>query len=372
MKYLVTSDIHLGHKNTPTEHIANSFRKNILSKSNIDIDVLFISGDLFDRLLDVGSKELLVCLGLFNDILNFCYDNNITLRVLAGTPSHDWSQPNILVKLNDIRVKKCDLIYHSQLDIEYISKINKHVLYIPDEWTNDHSELESQIKEKLDYYNISKVDIGIFHGQFKYQLLGKPYKGFYFQEDYFLSIVNNYIHVGHYHTYSTFDRIIANGSLERLAHGEEDPKGYIVVNDTTASFIHNTNAYIYKTIKITPSFTIDKLDKIIYKYPKNSFIRLLVNREHDFNIIFSELKLRYLDYNIKKQIKESVAEDNTITYIIDDTSLEFSDKFVLENNIHQTLMNIINSKYKLNRSETSKLVTYIDIFKEIIHEPNIG
>lgn len=363
--YLVASDIHLGHNKCPTSHVISSFKSQILTEENKTIQVLFIAGDLFDQLLDLNSKEVHLIIEFFNYLLSYCTINNIKLRVLEGTPSHDNSQSEILVKLNDIRDNKCDLIYHKHLDIEYIESINKYVLYIPDEWTNSHQELETQINQKLQQHHISQVDIAILHGQFKYQFAGKPYKGFHFEEDYFLSLVKGYIHIGHYHNYSTFDRIIANGSLERLAHGEENPKGYILVKDNVPIFIENTNAFTFKTINVTSSVTLDKLDKQILKYPKGSYIRLLMNKDHDFNVIFPELKLRYLDYHLKKQIKEYASESDTVAYILHDTDLDLSEKFVLENNIHQTLLDIVHSKYHLNSEENTKLVNYISVFKEI-------
>lgn len=364
MRYLVCSDIHLGHPNTPTTHIINSFKSSILTDENKDIDVLFIAGDLFDRLLDFNSKEVQEIIIFFNELLTFCTANNILLRVLEGTPSHDWSQSQILVKLNEIRTNKCDLRYHKSLDIEFIPSISKHVLYIPDEWTHDHIDLEEQIHTKLIEHNLTKVDIAILHGQFKYQLIGKKYTGFYFKEEYFLDLVKNYIHVGHYHSYSKFDRIIANGSLERLAHGEESSKGYIKVIDSDYIFIENKNSYVYKTINVNANATLEKLDKQIYKYPKESHIRLLMSSDHSFNLIFSELKLRYLDYKLKKLIKEYASEDNTVTYILNEEDIDSTDKYVLVNNIHQTLLNIVHSKYTLNSEESDILLEYMSIFKE--------
>ena len=366
MKYIVTSDDHLGHVKTPTSHIANSFIKHVLCQLNKDADALFIAGDLFDRLLDLNSKEAQIIIKFINYLLEYCYVNNILLRVLEGTPSHDWQQSQTLVELNEIRGdRKCDLKYHKVLDIEYIDRINKYVLYIPDEWTNSHSDMERQIKEKLNAYNITKVDIAILHGQFAYQFAGRPYHGFHYREEYFLNLVSGFIHVGHYHVYNPMDRILPNGSLERLAHGEEDPKGYIVVNDDTYTFIENTDAWIYKTLNITAATTLERLDKQIAKYPHGSYIRLLLNKDHPFNLTFGELKLRYLDYNLKKITKENVAERIKATYILSDAEIEFDNKFILEANIHQTLLDIVSSKHNLNSVENSKLLNYISIFKEV-------
>lgn len=365
MKYIVTSDVHLGHNNTPTEHIITSFNTQVLTENNKDADVLFIAGDLFDQLKDLKSKDSHRILQFFHQLLDYCYDNQILLRVLEGTPSHDWEQSQHLVTLNNARKHKCDLVYHKNLEIEYIEKINKHVLYVPDEWTHDHRTLELQIQAKLQQLNIQQVDIAIMHGQFQYQFAGKPYKGFYFKEDYFLKLVKGYLHVGHYHTYSKLDRIIANGSLERLAHGEEAPKGYVIVQDDKYAFIENKNAYIYKTIKINTTHNLDKLDKQIAQCPKGSFIRLVMKDEHPFNVTFKELRLRYLDYHLKKDVKNNAVDETTDTYISTDTQLEFDDIFVLQSNIHQTLVNTVQTKYQLNSLEERKFMSYINIFTEV-------
>ncbi len=364
MKYITISDIHLGHKNTPTTHICNTIRTQILSQQNKNINILFIAGDLFDSLLDANSKELLLIIDLFNDLLTFCHTNNILLRVLEGTPSHDRNQSEILVKLNDIRTNKCNLIYHKVLDIEYIKEYNKYVLYIPDEWVHDHIILEKQVQDKLLEYSISQVDIGIFHGQFAYQLVGKKYSGFHFKEEYFLPLVKGFIHVGHYHTYTSFDRIIANGSLERLAHGEEQAKGYVKVEDSNYTFIENTNAYTYVTINVTAATTLERLDKLITKLRPDSHIRLLLSRDHPFNITFQDLKLRYLDYNLKKLIKENISESSSVTYILTDSVLDVSNTYTLDANIHDTLFTNLTTKHTLVETEIKKLLKYIEVFKQ--------
>jgi len=365
MRYLVTSDIHLGHPRTSTQHVSSTFLKQILSKENTTLDIIFISGDIFDRLIDTNSKDLLIIIDLFNRLLNYCNTNNILLRVLHGTPSHDQNQSTILVKLNEIRAthKQVDLKYFNILDIEYIESLNKYILYIPDEWVNDHTKLEEQIQYKLNLYNIQQVDIAILHGQFQYQTLGKKYTGFFFQEKYFLNLVKGFIHVGHYHTYSTYDRILANGSLERLAHGEESPKGHIVVTDSSYSFIENPNAFIYKTITVNSNTTLTILDSKICKYPKSSYIRLLLSKDHPFNFTFDTIRARYQDYNIKKVIKEHGTELNTVTYILEDEELDLSSRSILEGNLHETLYRLITEKIQLTSIETSKLVKYLDYFK---------
>lgn len=366
MQYVVTSDIHLGHRKTPTEHIAKSFRKCILNSKHKDSKVIFISGDLFDRLLETNSRDILIILELMDQLLNFCYQHNIKLRVLEGTPSHDWNQPQLLPKLNDMRTEnKVDLKYFKVLDIEHLVEENKYVLYIPDEWVNCHEELERQIEEKLKHHAISQVDIAIMHGQFQYQFAGIPYTGFYFQENYFLNLVKGFIHVGHYHNYSSFDRIIANGSLERLAHRQEEDKGYVVVKNDSYEFIVNPDAYIYKTIAVTKRSTLNSLDKQILSYPHNSYIRLQMTRDHPFNINFNDIKLRYLDYHIERRIKDEESVSSSVTDILSDDDLDNIPTFTVDTNIKQTLEWLVKSKYDLSDSEEARLTHYLQVFNDL-------
>ena len=367
MKYIVIGDVHLGHAKTPTAHIVSSLRKHILSDKHTDIDVLFIEGDLFDRLLDLNSKEVQVIISFFDSLLNYCFLNNIKLRVLEGTPSHDVLQPEILVKLNEIRDNKVDLKYFKVLDIEYLAEENKYVLYIPDEWVNDHAVLEKQIKDKLNLLGIEQVDIAILHGQFGYQVQGIPYTGFRFDEVYFLNIVKDLIHVGHYHTYSYFERIVATGSFERLAHGEEEPKGYLVAKDRTYTFIPNTDAYIYKNITLRSNTTLEQLDRNIRQYPKDSHICLTMSKDHSFNLTFGELKLRYLDYNLKKKIKDE-SEQNQTTYIQTDAFLDLSNKFTIDSDVQAIVLRNIQEQITLSESETVKLKGYLSVFKNTINQ----
>ena len=79
LRYLCCSDIHLGHLKTPTQHIINSFKTTILTEENKTLDILFINGDLFDRLLDLNTKEVSPILDFFNYLLSYCQVNDILL-----------------------------------------------------------------------------------------------------------------------------------------------------------------------------------------------------------------------------------------------------------------------------------------------------
>lgn len=325
---------------------------------------MFIAGDLFDRLLDLNAKSVRDIIDFFNHLLDYCYRNQIKLRVLEGTSSHDYQQSQLLVKINDIRDYPVELKYFKVLDIEYMPEYDKYILYIPDEWANTHQEIENQITEKLNILGIQQVDMAILHGQFTYQVKG-DFPGLFYKENYFLSLVKGFIHIGHYHSFSYFDRIIANGSLERLAHNEEEPKGYVTVNNNSYTFVHNTNAYIYKTIKVTQTTTLEKLDKQIRKYPVESYIQFVIPDDHPFSVAFQELKTRYIDYHIKKKRNKPTQEKSTVAYILTDDQIDISDKFTIDADISRMVMVNIDSKHELSMSELSKLSNYLSIFSDL-------
>ena len=205
MRYLVTSDIHLGHRKTPTKHIIASFVDTILTEANKDIQVLFIAGDLFDHLLYLNTPEAQQIVQFFHKLLDYCHLHQIALRVLEGTPLHDQFQSQILTKINDIRDRKVDLKYHKALEIDYIPCIQKHVLYIPDQWVNSQEELERQVNQQLALRNLTQVDIAILHGAFKYQTKGIVTSEFTYDESYFHHLVKGYVHIGHYHVHNPLD-----------------------------------------------------------------------------------------------------------------------------------------------------------------------
>jgi hypothetical protein len=361
--YVCVSDVHFGHKNTPTKHIIESFKRTILTEGNKDLDALFIAGDLFDHLLYLNTPEAQQVIQFFHHLLNYCQANDIALKVLEGTPSHDWYQSSLLVKINDVREHKANLRYFKTLDIEFCEKLQKHILYIPDEWCNNQEELDIQIRTRLMELNIKQVDISILHGAFRYQAKGVPTSSFLYDESYFLNLTRGFIHIGHYHIHTNLDRIVAQGSLERLAHNEEEPKGCVRVDNDSWVFLQNTQAYTYKTINLKTSTDLTKLDKLIQSTPANSHIRLLMKPDHPFNALFKELTVRYHNHHLKKLIKDPTAVNSSVAYILSEEALSMPDHFVLESNVHEAVIRSIELKHSLSISETKKLHQYASVLK---------
>lgn len=321
------SDIHLLHRNNKTEYIIKNLddylcTDDILGKT----DILFIAGDLFDGPCAFSSEDV----GLINiwvgKLLQKCKRFGICLRVLEGTPSHDMKQSKVFVDLNRLLFTEnngVDLKYVKTLSIEHIERFNIHVLYVPDEWNHDTFDTLVEVKDLLKSSGLSKVDFAVMHGQFEYQLADVVKAHVKHDSQEYLSIVKHLIFIGHIHKHSSMDRIFSHGSFDRLAHNEEEPKGFIyaVINKDGSydcQFIENKNARVYKSVKCVSDdieVNMKKLDKVASRIPTDSFIRVVCAKDNAILSAQDELKKRWphLNWSFSKE-KEKDKTDITATY----------------------------------------------------------
>lgn len=367
LKYIVVSDIHLGHLNTPSANIIQRFEQLIYGNTVFkELDIIFIAGDTMDRLLDFTTDDIYLIEKWVARLILFCSKNNIMLRVLEGTPSHDWRQPKIFQIVNEMLENPADLIYHSALGIEYIPKFGIHVLYVPDEWNASTDKTFEEVKQHLKDNNLTQVDISIMHGQFGYQIPNAPDTVPKHNEDNYLGITKHYIHIGHVHTYSQYSRIIAEGSFDRLAHGEENDKGFVYVSIVngmpTYEFIVNKDAEIYKTIDIDGIENLDRLDNIIGAYPLGSNIRLTGQADHPYvSTLYSELKLRYIRYNLKRKVKKEKSIETSNKETNEDFSPSFSFYSINQDNIKKLVIdNILLKKENQGLIVNDQHIKYIE------------
>lgn len=336
LNYLVLSDVHFGHRKTKTSHIVASLDamfSNYTSQSQFtDLDFIFIAGDLFDRLLSFTDTDIHeACLWL-GRLMYFCLIYNIKLRILEGTPSHDWKQSSIGNTIQTLTFEKMidgvakgidreslkdlDFKYIDTLYIEHVKDLQLHILYVPDEWTASSELTFKQVKELLAHEGIDQVDIAIMHGMFGYQVQNIPGIHGAHDEVSYLNIVKNFINIGHHHTFSFNGRIVAQGSVDRLAHGQEEDKGMCLmhIDDEQGNrfeFIKNPLAKPYVTVDLKNADldkSLAKLDKTIAKLPKDSYIRIRAAIDHPVIQAFEEIKLRYFDYNLDRQVEKDETE----------------------------------------------------------------
>lgn len=280
-----TSDIHQGHDNTPSENITasieNAFPRN---EETAALDMILIPGDFFDKQLELPSKDKITeATAGIAYLLSICSEYDIVLRVLEGTPSHDYKQGYLFEHFNRLYGLNCDVKYVSKLDVEHIERFGLDVLYIPDEWSVSEQDTLNQVKELLRAKGLKQVDIALMHGAFAHQYPPNLQLPTHDLAEY-SKLVKYYIFIGHVHHYSVLDKAISAGSLTRLAHGEENPKGHVRVKIRSENlelneikFVENPLAYCYKTFdysKLSYEDIESRYPKDIQSLPKGAYVAI--------------------------------------------------------------------------------------------------
>lgn len=359
INYLVLSDIHLGRNINNTENIINNlqlyFKDNYKEFSKLDM--ICIAGDVFDKLLVSSSIDFILSTEWLTELIVFCKQYDIILRILEGTPSHDRNQSKVITSIIRKLNIELDYKYIDTLYIEHHNRLGIDILYIPDEYKHKAEDTYKEVLELLTERKLKKVDIAFIHGQFHYQLPMVKLDSSHNMEDY-LNIVKYYISVGHIHTPSVYERIIAQGSFDRLAHNEEEDKGGVVITltekESSFKFVYNKNAMIFKTYRFDKESIEDItniLDKDLKKMKDKSNIRIISNSEEFLSGNIKDLRLRYPNINIKIE-KSKNKEENKFNIIEELPKIEtFS---ITKDNILDLITLELN-KHSLTEKEIKEL-----------------
>lgn len=306
----VVSDIHLGHPRTSVFHITANLRTAFPDNAETaKLDLILLAGDIFDRLLTLPQEEVDEIQEWIVYLLTLCCKYNILLRVLEGTPSHDWKQSRQFSNINKGLETPAKLKYVDTLSIEIIEELgNLSILYVPDEWNHDAHETWLQVQELLKLHGLEKVNIACMHGSFDYQLPIESIKNH--NSELYQSIVEDFVVIGHVHIRSERGKILAQGSFDRLSHGEESPKGHyrmtLGVEHNTHWFVENTGAKLYLTVDCR-ELTLEGLLKhmrSVEDYPTGSAFRLLIRRDSELHRDVGEIRKKWPQFKITTQVDE--------------------------------------------------------------------
>lgn len=366
LKLAVVSDIHLGSRRTPTIHILENLYsafENIATNS--DIDLLCITGDLFDRYLSLVEDDVYEIHAWMTYLVNTCKKRDIVLRLLEGTPSHDWKQGRLLETIKKSICSDIDIKWVSQLSIEHMDKFGIDVLYLPDEWSADNNDTWVQIEKLLKTHGLSQVDFVFMHGQFPFQLpphLNVPVH----DPDKFESITRYFIFCGHVHKPQRLGKIIIPGSFDRLAHGEEEPKGHwrvlVTKNSNHVEFIENTNAYKYITIDISNmdiKEAIEYVNKKLDTLHPGAYVRLTSTSKEPIGPIVETLRAnnKIFHFSSKQENKDKLTEK----------SLEdLRSKYTIVPITPTTVVDLIKAKLKEEDINDYDINKAIDLLYEVI------
>ncbi len=315
------SDIHLGHNKNHTTDIVNNLLTMILENMKLIkkyVKLLVLTGDEFDRLLTMMNNDSRIIMSFFMKLAAICKANNIIIRCIEGTNSHSYGQMKIIetaIKNSNMDV---DFVYYSDLAIEYIPSLDLNVLYIPDELNgNNAAKTLKQVKELLKSKHLEQVDIALMHGAFNYQLPATLESNH--SEKEYLAIVKHFIFIGHVHKHSAFKKILAAGSPDRMAHGEEEDKGIVfaLINKSNPKmnsykFLVNKYAKTFLTIKvINDDFKelITTASKILKSLRPDSHVKFEVDEKNNViknNIIELKKMFPKINFTEDKITKEAI------------------------------------------------------------------
>lgn len=320
------SDLHLGHRRNPTVRLVKNLDDSLPDdETTAALDILFYPGDIFDHLKNLADDDVPPIDAWMHRTLRIAKKHDIVVVVLEGTPGHDWKQSRRWVEINENAGIGANLRYVDTLSIEYIEQYGITVLCVPDEWDTPENTL-SQVHDLLRAKGLTQVDFAIMHGQFPHQL-PPVVKAPKHDPDAYLTLVKYLIFIGHVHTFSVYQgRIIAQGSFDRLTHGEEGPKGHVRAKvrgtqDFDLKFIENDNAMKFVTVKCTSmdlEETIEAVSAVARDLPEGSYIR--VEADHDNPILtnMEELIRRFplavwgkLSREAAVEEKQMITEDDT-------------------------------------------------------------
>lgn len=308
------SDVHLGRGRIDPSVIPNHLRQEFLPHLTDEVDLLCISGDFFDRPLVLGSQAANEAIMLIHEIVNLSEQHDFLIRIIRGTTLHDRKQnwyfnvPNVSKdRHGNERVKIYD-----DIEVEFIKGLDVSMLYIPDDLP--HQDVLVAVQNKLAACGISRVTFCMHHGYFNYLLPKnipiKPHNTL--NEDLLEGMVEGCILNGHVHTASTYKRIINNGSFDRLAHNEEEKKGFFKIQydpdtkKTSYQFIENKQATIFKTIDVC-NVDVEKATQLVRlfieqynAYHEKVFLRILDDtpaKRHTLKKLVGMCKSIVIDFN---------------------------------------------------------------------------
>lgn len=309
-----------------------------------ELDMIIIAGDFFDKGLELSDDNVLLIQEFIRDLLELCKLHKVKLRVLEGTPSHDRKQSLQFGFVNGIMGDNgADFKYINELSIVYEEDLDLNFLYVPDECYPTTAEIWEEVQNLLKEKGLEKVDFAIMHGAFRYQYPDIQTIDCHDEKNY-LGITKYNIFIGHVHTMSSYERIVAQGSFDRLEHGYEEPKGFVkLVFDITGEkthveFIENELAKLYIEIDVT-RVELDKVRKLVMERiagsPVDSYFKLALPEDDAYKAIFRALAKEFSTHNwssknVKKKKKESVSDDisfNVVTPSRDNISDLLTDMF---------------------------------------------
>ncbi len=340
MKIVLLSDLHYGHKRIPGEHIYKNL-KNYVYPELKNCDLCILCGDTFHSLLDFNHPVSKFLILFINDLFYLSQKYKFGIRVLRGTYSHDRNQVTFIEQcahkyMTELNI---DIKTYSNisLDEETINNESISILYLPDDLPYKNvDDCLDYVYELFNTRKIKSVDMIIGHGYCQHVLPcdSNMTSSLIYTEEKLNKICNHCAYFGHVHTPSIHKNknnfsIIYVGSFERMNHGEEEKKGFLIVDTSTwkNTFIENKNTLKFltytpledDTLKIIENFKKWINSQNLSKINQN-YIRVIHNKPEIRQLLGKIIKDEFPEYKCIYSTK-STAHDLSIS----DTKIDLSE-----------------------------------------------
>lgn len=331
---LVLADLHFGASSGKNLYEELLPVLAVLNNPNISLDYLMILGDYFDAKSSLTSQSAKYALLFMSKIVEICSERQIKVRIIKGTLSHDLNQLETAFGHYMTKPGIDFRIFQSVEDEELFSGYK--VLYVPEEYITSKDEYYKEFfKDKpKDYYNLAVV-----HGTFENiipVLKSQEYEGMnthapiFTEKDFECSQL---VLAGHIHKRTKVSsNIFYVGSYSRFCHGEELPKGCLLVSQVinegfNIEFLENKKAPKYVTKDLGTSMNVLPAEQVIEqieKIKKESnidFLRINISLEEDDTVLanmslvknyFHKDKTIKIRFNNEKRSRKETEKEETI------------------------------------------------------------
>lgn len=370
MKLVNISDIHIGKKDDMKlkEELEIFFD---YLKDTEDIDMITVSGDLFDRVLTANEYGTTLALEFIQRLIDL-YIPEIDIRIIKGTRSHDFNQLDILKVFKEKAGSHFKIIEKNEVEVFNGYKI----LYLPEEYPTDYDDF---YKENLLGVEDKVYDFIIGHGMIDFiaftgyeddsenRVHGTPTH----KADDLIRVTKGPIIFGHIHEKQEYkDKIYYTGSYSRYSFDTPSEKGFMVfdIDDDDPSkfkmtFIENTKAPTYAVLDID-KLNLEGVDDHV-KYIKElsdkyDFVKIKTGNKANLDIARA---LTEKDSSIKVQSvnkeKETIKVDPKYEYILKK-----------ELPLNETIRKFMNEEYDkdIDLDFISKVISEDDLFSKPTEE----
>lgn len=229
-----------------------------LEANKDSLDLIFISGDYFDRKMYMNSKAARYAIETMYRIVSFSQDNGIKVRMTQGTRTHDMNQTELFRPYE--ATHPCFKLYNT-VDVEELFP-DVFVLFIPEEYPLDADEYYGELLEEI---SGQEYDWILGHGTIEFQsFTGQQQESErtvksapVFNQKNLSNVTLGGVVFGHIHTRAAYrEKVFYHGSFSRTAFGEQGSKGFLEItydleNREIAEYqyIDNTAALRYDTVR---------------------------------------------------------------------------------------------------------------------------